>query len=103
MTSAFLRVAVLTATLSGVSVAFTSCGGVEGTYGGANGAVVLELRSGGKARMTMMGEAQDCTYDLKGDKVALTCQGQTVDFTKHDDGSLSPPAGAMLGTLTKSK
>lgn len=103
MKSAFLRVAVLTSALTCVSVAFTGCTSVEGTYGGSNGGVVLELRSSGKARMTMLGEAQDCTYKVDGDKVALTCQGQTVDFTRHDDGSLSPPAGAMLGTLTKSK
>jgi hypothetical protein len=65
--------------------------------------MVLELRPGGKARLTILGEVQDCTYSVDGDKVALTCGGQTLSFTKHDDGSLTPPAGSMVGALQKQK
>lgn len=104
MKGAFLRVLALAAMLACASQMITACGSsVEGTYSGAGGGMVLELRSSGKARLTMLGEAQDCTYTVSGDKVAITCQGQTLTFLKHDDGSLTPPAGSLVGTMTKSK
>ena len=37
--------------------------GPKGTYTDANGAVILELRSGGKANFTFMGDVEDCTYE----------------------------------------
>jgi hypothetical protein len=78
---------------------------LEGTYaqGGGNGTIALDLRSGGKARFTMMGEDYECSYQVNGDKLLLDCspKGEKVDFTIHDDGSLTGPS--FVGVLKKSK
>jgi hypothetical protein len=78
---------------------------LEGTYaqGGGNGTIALDLRSGGKARFTMMGEDYACTYQVNGDKVLLDCspKGEKVDLTIHDDGSLTGPS--FIGVLKKAK
>jgi major membrane immunogen (membrane-anchored lipoprotein) len=72
------------------------------TYSGANGAIKIEFQSGGKAVVTMAGQAGDCTYAEENKSITITCQGQPAVFTKNDDGSLSGPADGMLaGTLTK--
>ena len=82
-------------------VACGSGGGLEGTYSTSAGNVVLELRSGGKANFTIMGETQACTWKAGDSKVVLTCKGDAVDFVRHDDGSLSGPG--FVGRMTKSK
>jgi hypothetical protein len=88
-------------------VAFSSaaCGSkMEGTYSqAAGGMITLDLRSGGKATFTMMGESMPCTYKVKGDKLNLDCRpkGETVDFMIHDDGSLTGPG--FIGNMKKSK
>ncbi len=41
---------------------------MEGTYTNTGGMVVLDLKSGGKATFTMMGESLPCTYKTSGDK-----------------------------------
>jgi hypothetical protein len=49
------------------SLVLTSCGSsAAGTYSDTSGAVVLELRSGGKAQFTFMGETAACTYGVDG-------------------------------------
>ena len=65
--------------------------------------VVLDLKLGGKATFAMMGEDYACTYKINGDKLALDCspKGEKVDFTIHDDGSLTGPG--FIGVLKKSK
>ena len=84
-----------------------SCGSkskVEGTYTqGGGGTVALDLKSGGKAQFTIMGESMACTYQVNGDKLMLDCtpKGEKVDFTIHDDGSLTGPS--FIGVLTKGK
>ena len=80
--------------------AIGSCGSkTEGTYTNTGGMVILDLKSGGKANFTMMGETMACSYKVSGDKVLLDCtpKGEKVDFMIHDDGSLTGPSfiGAM--------
>lgn len=98
-----LRKSILLAWLVMLSITTVACGagGLEGTYSTSAGNVVLELRSGGKANFTIMGETQACTWKSGDAKVVLTCKGDTVDFVRHDDGSLSGPG--FVGRMTKSK
>jgi hypothetical protein len=76
---------------------------MEGTYTNTGGAVTMDLRSGGKANFTLMGENHACTYKVKGETLMLDCtpKGEKVDFTIHDDGSLSGPG--FIGSMKKSK
>jgi hypothetical protein len=81
-----------------------SCGSrFEGTYANANGTIILELRSGGKAALTFLGETRQCTYATGGEQLTLDCEGQKTVFTGHDDESLTGPPGSMIGALRKSK
>lgn len=79
--------------------------GPKGTYTDANGAVILELKSGGKANFTFMGDVQDCTYDTSGKQLTLTCKGESgkTTFNIHDDGSLTGPPGSFMPPLRKEK
>ena len=76
---------------------------MEGTYTNTGGMVTLDLKSGGKATFTMMGESLPCTYKASGDKIKLDCapKGDKVDFMIHDDGSLTGPG--FVGSMKKSK
>jgi hypothetical protein len=79
--------------------------GPKGTYTDANGAVILELKSGGKANFTFMGDVQDCTYDSNGKQLTLICKGEAgkTVFSIHEDGSLTGPAGSFIPPLRKEK
>ena len=79
--------------------------GPKGTYTDANGAVILELRSGGSANFTFMGDVQDCTYESSGKQLTLTCKGEAgrTVFNIHDDGSLTGPPGSFMPPLRKQK
>lgn len=80
--------------------------GPKGTYTDANGAVILELRSGGKANFTFMGDVENCTYESSGKQLTLTCKGSPASvtvFNIHDDGSLTGPAGSFMPPLRKEK
>jgi hypothetical protein len=78
---------------------------MEGTYSqaGSGMGIVLDLRSGDKAIFSMSGEDFACTYKVNGDKLALDCtpRGEKLDFTIHDDGSLTGPG--LVGILKKGK
>ena len=76
---------------------------MEGTYIHTGGLMTVDIRSGGKAVVTMMGETTPCTYKVKGDKIVFDCRpdGELMDFLIHDDGSLTGPD--FIGTLRKSK
>src|SRR5205814_247872 len=65
--------------------------------------IVLDLKSGDKANFSMSGEDLACTYKVNEDKLALDCSpnGEKLDFTIHDDGSLTGPG--MVGILKKGK
>jgi hypothetical protein len=85
--------------------AFGCTSGPSGTYSDANGAVLLELKSGGKANITFMGEMADCTDSASGNQLTLDCKppaGKIV-FTIHDDGSLTGPPGGFMPMLRKQK
>jgi hypothetical protein len=97
---------ILVAAIACLSLVFASCGSsVTGTYSDASGSFMLELRSGGKAAFTFMGETASCTYAVDGTKLNLNCEGdagKTV-FTIHDDGSLTGPPGTLFPPLRKRK
>jgi hypothetical protein len=86
--------------------AYAACtSGPSGSYSDANGAVLLELKSGGKANITFMGEVADCTDSTSGNQLTLDCKppaGKIV-FTIHDDGSLTGPPGGFMPMLRKQK
>ena len=93
----------------GCAMVLLVCGcnsGPTGTYTDANGAVILELRSGGKASFTFMGDVENCTYESSGKQLTLTCKGSPAPvtvFNIHDDGSLTGPAGTFMPPLRKEK
>jgi hypothetical protein len=98
---------VLAAILALIVTAIVSCSSkskIEGTYSQTgSGTVALDLKSGGKATFSMMGDDYPCTYKMNGDKLLLDCspKGEKVDFTVHDDGSLTGPS--FIGVLKKTK
>src|SRR5580658_1543738 len=100
MNRSLLRVIILGSSVMFMSQLLSGCG-VEGKYSDQTGMINLELQSGGKATLGAMGQAEPCTYKTDGDKVDITCHGETTTFTKQSDGSLAPPAGAMIGLLKK--
>jgi hypothetical protein len=79
---------------------------MTGTYSDANGAVILELRSGGSANFTWMGDVENCSYKTSDRQLTLTCKGSPVPetvFNIHDDGSLTGPPGTFMPPLRKQK
>lgn len=92
---------------AGAAVLMCGCNsGPKGTYTDANGAVILELKSGGKANFTFMGDVEDCTYESSGKQLTLTCKGSPAPvtvFNIHDDGSLTGPPGTFMPPLRKEK
>jgi hypothetical protein len=77
-----------------VTVTIVSCGsGVNGVYHDPSGQVTLELKSGGKAHITLMGEQHDLTYKLEGNKITMrdpadSSSGDVV-ATRNSDGTLA--------------
>src|SRR5438874_13487563 len=95
---------VLILALGLVSFVIGGCGSkMEGTYTNTGGVVTLDLKSGGKATFTMMGETLPGRYKAKGDKVNLDCspKGEKVEFTVHDSRSLT--GAGFIGAKKKSK
>jgi hypothetical protein len=89
-----------------LSIASIACPGgskIEGTYSRDSGTIVLDLKSGGKASLTLMGEMKPCTYKVDGQTLRLKCEDEDEEtsFNIHDDGSLSGPG--FIGMLRKSK
>jgi hypothetical protein len=64
---------------------------VKGKYRDADGLMTVELKSGGEAHTTFMGQSAPCTYEVKSKEVHLTCNYTTTVFTIRDDGSLGTP------------
>ena len=95
--------------LASAAIALLICGcnsGPTGTYTDANGAVILELRSGGKANFTFIGDVEECSYKSSDRQLTLTCKGSPVPstvFNIHDDGSLTGPPGSFMPPLRKEK
>ena len=100
------REVMLMAALLVAGSVLTGCGSsIQGTYSDGPGSVLLEVRSGGEAKLTFMGDAASCNYTVEGDKLNLGCKGQTgkMAFTIHDDGSLTGPPGSFVSALRKTK
>jgi hypothetical protein len=97
------RITLLVALFVVVPVVSHSGANMEGTYTNNGGMVTLDLKSGGKAIFTMMGESMPCTYKANEDKLLLDCtpKGEKVDFIIHGDGSISGPG--FIGNMKKSK
>jgi hypothetical protein len=95
-------VATLTVLLATLA---TGCSSVKGTYSDPGASTVLELRSGGDAAITFMGETAACTYTTSGNQLMLDCKPPAgkVEFTIHDDGSLTGPPGGFMPALRKQK
>jgi hypothetical protein len=90
--------------ISLLAIFVIGCKSITGTYTDANGAVILELRSGGNASLTFMGDVENCSYTSSGEQVTLTCKGSPVPttvFNIHDDGSLTGPPGSFMPPLRK--
>lgn len=96
------RVAVFSVVLCALLVVLGCGPSVKGTYTSTSGTMTLELRSGGEAAFTMMGQTQACTYKVSGKNIHLTCGKDETDFRIMDDGSLSS-SSPFYGVLKKSK
>jgi hypothetical protein len=67
------------------------------------GLIVVSFQSGGKATFGTAGDSAPCTYSESGDKITLTCNGDTTIFTVDSDGSLDGPPGSLIPKLVKRK
>lgn len=93
---------ILAAVLVCSCIVNAACGGnLEGTYSNPSGMVMLDLRSGSKADMTMMGEIQHCTWKSDSKNINVKCGNDSLDFAIHDDGSLTGPS--FVGVMRKTK
>jgi hypothetical protein len=95
-----LNLAVLLVIVAGLAGCF---GGVTGTYAAPNNALTLELKSGGDANITFMGQTAPCKYTVNGSTLSLSCQGQAgnMNFTIQKDGSLAGPPDSFFPPLVK--
>ena len=94
--------AALAVTLAVALICFSGCTpSIEGTYSNANGSIVLDLKSGDKASLTVLGETKSCFYQEAKDQISVVCEGDTTVFTRHGDGSLTGPGA--VGVLQKTK
>lgn len=86
-------------------LSISACGGdkLAGTYQNENGSIVMDLKSGGTGDLTIAGETKPCTYASDRQTLKVTCDGDEVDFTIHDDGSLTGPPDSFVGDLKKTK
>lgn len=77
--------------------------GVQGTYSDPNGAMTIELKSGGVATITMMGQTAQCAYTTASNQVIVDCKdaGGKTTFTVQNDGSLAGPPGSFFPVLKK--
>jgi hypothetical protein len=93
---------VLVLTVACLAV-LAGCGGVAGTYTDPSGSMVLELKSGGAATFSFMGQTAQCTYATSGNQVTVDCKGEAgkTVFTVQSDGSLAGPPGSLFPPLKK--
>lgn len=66
------RLLIVVGTALLLIIASACSNGVEGTYQDVSGRTVLELRSGGEARLQMMGTTVAGTYEVGESEVVLT-------------------------------
>ena len=77
-----------------------SCDSVPGTYTDSEGVVTVELKSDGKAYVSL-GElgTNAGEWEQDGDRIIVKIGDDSTVLTRNDDGSLN--GGIMLGTLKK--
>jgi len=79
-----------------------ACGSrLEGTYSNSTGLALIELKSGGKATVSLLGQVADCTYTVNGKQLQVTCAGDKAVYRINDDGSLIGPG--LIGVMKKAK
>lgn len=87
------------------SLLFAACGGgVKGTYVGGHDSLLgsLTFKDGGKVDVVLInGIGGEGTYEVDGDKVRVSANGQTNELTIGSDDCLH--GQLMLGTLCKGK
>jgi hypothetical protein len=102
------HIARLVALLVAVAFFASACGSDPwaGTYSNSNGSITLDVKKGGKASFTAVGDTVECTYTTERDKtLALDCPepaGKFV-FARQGDGSIVAEGNMMVGRLTKSQ
>jgi hypothetical protein len=90
------------ALLATLTAALCACSNkMEGTYSNATGLTMLDLKSGGKATLTMLGQTASCDYTSDDTQVELTCGADKTTFRVNSDGSLTGPG--FMGELKKGK
>jgi hypothetical protein len=97
-----LRQGLLVCTLS----LAVGCGSkVAGTYSDPTGSLTLELKSGGNANLTFLGQTQACKYATSGQSISLTCSNDAapLQLAINNDGSLTGPPGSFVPMLQKKK
>src|SRR5258708_25506525 len=74
------------------SIANVACGGkLEGTYSNLGGNVMLELRSGGNADLTLSGETQHCGSKADNKKGTVTGGRDALGFRIPAECSMEEP------------
>ncbi len=77
-----------------------SCNGVAGTYTDSEEIVKVELKSDGKAYVSLGDLGTNAgEWEQDGDRVIVKIGGDSTVLTRKDDGSLD--GGMMFGTLKK--
>jgi hypothetical protein len=94
--------AAIVAVMAGVILFATGCGLSGSTYESEGGVLRIEFQSGGKAITSMGPLKMNCTYVEESSTVAVTCEGDKIVYAIKDD-QLIPPAGSMVGPLSKKK
>jgi hypothetical protein len=68
----------------------SGCGkSVSGTYVNPETQMSIELKSGGKASLTLAGMTHEGDYTVDGNKLTIKSNGDATTFLINDDGSIS--------------
>ncbi|HMB94901.1 MAG TPA: hypothetical protein VKK61_02565 [Tepidisphaeraceae bacterium] len=75
----------------GVGGLFISgCGkSVKGTYVNSETQMTIEIKSGGKASLTLAGMTHEADYTVDDNKLTIKSPGDTTTFLINSDGSIS--------------
>src|SRR5690606_411929 len=97
---AFRRLVAVVMTCACLLLPGCMCNSVAGTYADSEHAVTIELRSDGKAFVSLGDLGTNAgEWEQDGDRILLKMGSDTTVLTRKDDGSLD--GGIMLGTLRK--
>jgi hypothetical protein len=84
-----------------ICLGISGCGdGLSGNkYADDGGDAAVEFKSGHKAYLTIVGQTQEMTYSVDGDKITLAAGQGNIVLTRGSDGSLTGLPG--VGPLKK--